>query len=109
MKFKFRSPLYHFCIAGFDFHCGSREGQIKEVQLSWTNQNHRRSKGPTFSRISHCSLSLQQETRKEKFLPHFMFEMIALLKRVMSKKKGEKEICFFLLFLLPFKHSLGTD
>lgn len=63
-KFKFRSPMYHSYITGFNFHCGLTEGQIKVVHLSHTNQKHKRSKGSTFNRTfslvrwSSCGKSL---------------------------------------------------
>ena len=49
-KFKFRSPMYHSCITGFNFHCGLTEGQTKVVHLSYANRNHKSSKGSTFDR-----------------------------------------------------------
>lgn len=41
-KFKLRSPMYHSCIIGFNFHCSLTEGQINVVHLSCTNQREQR-------------------------------------------------------------------
>lgn len=48
--FKFRSPMYHSCIPGFNFHCSLTEGRINVAHLSCTNQRHKGSKGSTFNR-----------------------------------------------------------
>lgn len=116
-KFKFRSPMYHSYITGFNFHCGLTEGQIKVVQLSYTNQNHEGSKDSQLighlawwdkAHVeSHCSLTLS--ARNTHASPTFLVCNDGFVKKVDEQGTTGKKIFFCPVFPLFFKHSLRKD